>query len=334
MAASRTRLAKKWLDQIPPTASISAAAREAIESRASAVLHYMPLAAKQAHKNVEYVHQMRVATRRACAAIDALRAALPPKRVGRCYKLLRKVRRSSGRARDLDVMIGRLNGRADNEIGAGPKARLTEALRVRRKAVQPRMRKKLERIDARELARQFDQLQNKIRWRGEGPEPDWKTATTNMLGRVAAGLHAAGKPLEGQGDNGDRIEEIHRLRICGKELRYTMEIAVGAFGEPLRDLYGFIEQTQARLGTINDHAVALDFYQTWYDRESDPSIREAIKTVVAIERDGLKSTLRDFPHWWSDQQVGQFWEHWQEVVGSLPSESPTDDDSRFQKKGA
>jgi CHAD domain-containing protein len=157
-----------------------------------------------------------------------------------------------------------------------------------------------------------------------------------MLGRVAARLHAAGRPLEGQGDNGDRIEEIHRLRICGKELRYTMEIAVGAFGQPLRDLYGFIEQAQARLGIINDHAVALDFYQAWDDRESDPDIREAIATVVALERSGLEATLRDFPHWWSDQHVGQFWQRWQDVVGPLPSQSPpdTDDDSRFKKKGA
>jgi CHAD domain-containing protein len=233
-------------------------------------------------------------------------------------------------------MIDRLESRADHEIGTTPKASLLRALRLRRRAVQPRLRKKLERIGTGELKRQFASVQNKIRWRGQAAEPDWQNAAIRMLGQVAAELYAAGKPLEGEGENGNRIEEIHRLRICGKQLRYTMEITVGAIGRPLRELYDFVEKMQTRLGTINDHAVALDFYQMWDDCQSDPATWEAIKSVIRSERDGLQAALQDFTLWWSDQHVGQFWQRWQDVVGPLPPPPPTDtqDDSPIQKKGA
>jgi CHAD domain-containing protein len=237
-------------------------------------------------------------------------------------------------------MIDRLHRRSDGVIDAAGKERLTRELKVRRQAGQRRMNKALDLVDQEVLDRQLTKLQDKIRWRGVGKEPDWKSATTTMLQQNAAGLIEVGRPLEGQGKLQDHIEELHQLRIRGKQLRYAMEIAVGAFGKPLRELYGFIEQTQEILGIINDHAVAHDFYLASYDRESDPHIGETLLAVAAIERSGLEASLLQFPQWWNSQRVGQFWIDWQKVVGPLPDEALQNaeddaslDDTSAQRKG-
>jgi len=58
--------------------------------------------------HAEHVHQLRVATRRTLAAFDAFHAVIPAKRRAWFEKRLRRLRRSAGEARDLDVLTDRL----------------------------------------------------------------------------------------------------------------------------------------------------------------------------------------------------------------------------------
>ena len=116
------------------------------------------------------------------------------------------------------------------------------------------------------------------------------------------------------------VDEIHRLRIRGKRLRYTMEVTVGAFGKPLRELYTFVEESQRFLGIINDHAVAIDFYGAW-ETEDSPT-RHALQTIIDIEQRGLQNELARFPEWWNPMYVGQFWCQWQDTVAPLPAPPP------------
>ena len=58
--------------------------------------------------HAEHVHQLRVATRRTLAAFDAFHAVIPAKRRAWFEKRLRRLRRTAGEARDLDVLTDRL----------------------------------------------------------------------------------------------------------------------------------------------------------------------------------------------------------------------------------
>ena len=56
----------------------------------------LPLALQQAVKDVEHVHQLRVATRRARAALDIFADCLPDGAFTAAKKQLRKIRRAAG----------------------------------------------------------------------------------------------------------------------------------------------------------------------------------------------------------------------------------------------
>src|SRR2546421_3740321 len=94
----------KWIEGIGPETRIEEAARRSLEPRLAAVGHYLPMAAHLAEHDVEHVHRLRVATRRAVAALKLYRKLLPKKPARWMKKRLRKIRRAAGDARDLDVL--------------------------------------------------------------------------------------------------------------------------------------------------------------------------------------------------------------------------------------
>src|SRR5262249_28190395 len=57
----------------------------------------------QADEDTEYVHQLRVGTRRAGAAVETFADCLPPKVYRKVRRKLRRIRRAAGAARDWDV---------------------------------------------------------------------------------------------------------------------------------------------------------------------------------------------------------------------------------------
>jgi len=55
--------------------------------------------------DIEYVHRLRVASRRVRTALNIFTECLPPKQVRKWKKTIRKVTVSCGAARDTDVLI-------------------------------------------------------------------------------------------------------------------------------------------------------------------------------------------------------------------------------------
>src|SRR2546423_3589961 len=98
----------KWIDGLHADSAVEDAARRSLEVRLATVAHYLPLAAHLAEHDIEHVHRLRVATRRAAAALKLYRDRLPQKDARWGKKQLRKIRRAAGEVRDLDVLIARL----------------------------------------------------------------------------------------------------------------------------------------------------------------------------------------------------------------------------------
>jgi CHAD domain-containing protein len=59
----------KWIKGISRGQPLHKAAHRILESRLSAVSHWLPLAAEKSDEDVEYVHQLRVSSRRAVEAV-------------------------------------------------------------------------------------------------------------------------------------------------------------------------------------------------------------------------------------------------------------------------
>ena len=67
----------KWVEGVSPKQPLHEAAYRILESRLSAVWHWLPLAAEKSDEDVEYVHQLRVSTRRAVEAGDLVQQSAP-----------------------------------------------------------------------------------------------------------------------------------------------------------------------------------------------------------------------------------------------------------------
>src|SRR5690242_19716355 len=95
----------KWIPGLTPETPVVDAARRTLAARLAVVRHYLPLAAEHADKDIENVHQLRVATRRTAAALRMFAMCLPQKRAKTARKQLRRLRRAAGDARDWDVFL-------------------------------------------------------------------------------------------------------------------------------------------------------------------------------------------------------------------------------------
>ena len=70
-------------------------------------------------------------------------------------------------------------------------------------------------------------------------------------------------------------ENLHRVRIAGKRLRYAMEVFAESFPPALREtLYPDVEQMQEILGLANDSHVAGRWLQ---------SLRKKLRTALPVE---------------------------------------------------
>src|SRR5688572_28787502 len=101
-------LQEKWVEGVSPDDRTCDVAVRSLRGRLRAVLHYLPLAADKAQEDVEHVHQLRVWTRRATAALVLYQELLPRRRFAWMKKQLRRVRQAANEARDCDVLLARL----------------------------------------------------------------------------------------------------------------------------------------------------------------------------------------------------------------------------------
>ena len=214
----------------------------------------------------EWVHQMRVGTRRlrACLAIAA--PLLPPPGVAALRAGLRQLAETLGAGRDLDVFDDALL--RPLAAAAGPGSALAAALAPLQESTHAA------RIRARAAARafvgstRFTRLALALGALGTLPrlgvapviaaddplgQPVAAFATA-LLRRRRRRVGARGATLAAAG-----VDELHALRIAAKKLRYAAEFFAPAFGHGKR-ARGFaarIAALQDLLGEINDGATAL-----------------------------------------------------------------------------
>jgi CHAD domain-containing protein len=238
----------KWITGLTPEMPADEAARVVLSVRLSAVRHHLPLAVERAAEDVEHVHQLRVATRRAAAAVWTFRDLLPKKSQREAKRLLRALRRAAGGARDWDVFLARLTKQptgtdvADFLIGYALRERLAaqETLAVVVADRAPAIHELCTALPAAVRAPA-----------GSEPRRTVGEHAAAVLGELFAEFSAEVEA------NPTTPDELHQLRITGKRLRYAVEVFAGCYGPPLREtLYPAVEELQETLGRVQDAAVA------------------------------------------------------------------------------
>src|SRR5262245_50038473 len=99
----------KWIPGLNSDTPVVEAARRVLDVRLGVVRHFLPLAAWHPAADVEYVHHLRVATRRTAAALKLFRDWLPAQQAKAARNHLRGSRRAAGAPRDGDVFLAMLS---------------------------------------------------------------------------------------------------------------------------------------------------------------------------------------------------------------------------------
>jgi CHAD domain-containing protein len=238
----------KWIAGLSSATPVTKAAREVLAVRLDAVAQ----AGKRAvdgFTDPEAVHQLRVATRRARAALAAFADALSPKAVRRGRKTLRRLRRTAASVRNLDVLLAAV-GEAPSRNGARDSATLflTGYLVARQASERGRLLRSLTRLLNGKSMRRLIRLAGRVRAKDKCTLGKWAArALADVVSRFA-------DELNGKVD----AERLHQVRIVGKELRYALEVFIDCYEPDVRDdVYAALGDLQEFLGRANDTRQAL-----------------------------------------------------------------------------
>jgi CHAD domain-containing protein len=289
----------KWIHVASTDVNVGALAHQALWARLNAVWHYLTLAVHENSNDPEYVHNLRVGTRRAKAAVHAFSDWLPARRARRTLRELKRLRRAAADARDYDVLLARLTPWAAEKNDPAC-TELVSRVHAARRDVQPDLEHAHRRCIRREFEHSTAQLLEKLRWRGSpiSDEPDMRSVAQRQLRTAADKFFAAAKR-----DLSD-IKRLHEMRLLGKRMRYAMELYASAFDGSFRDeLYPMVEQVQEYLGAVNDHATALSHFERWLDEWDDPHLAAPLAEWVALEQAALRKSRRRFDAWWTQERM-------------------------------
>lgn len=332
-----------WMHELSPDMPVGLAARHVLSARLAVVPALLEAAAGPAgarpgrqagqtaadalERQVQDVRRLRVATRRAAAALRAFARCCPQTKARQVRQMLRRLRREAGAVRDCDVQLAAID-RLERECAAEPVASgdgphpLAPALRRLRAALRRDRRKayaRLARLRGRReaLRRASDELLAGVAALAGGAKADgWRrparartlrrTAHRQLARTVAAFRAAAACDLR-------RFDDLHELRIAGKRLRYTMEIFVGCYDRAFRsELYRRLKDIQDRLGAINDADQLRRLVERRLNRRAasaDPrrvELRESLARLHAHLHEQAGSAQRAFLEWWSRPNATAF----------------------------
>ena len=270
-------------------------------------------------KDIEALHDMRVATRRMRAAFEVFQSEYNPKSIKPIMKGLRQTGRSLGEVRDLDVFMEKIEKYLDvlpkeKRSGLDPLLKIWQDQRTtqREKMISylqgPQYKKFLTdfseflKIENFGLSNHEDSSKNKRKVK-QVPLPNQVQFTVPLLiyTRLAY-VNAYESKL-----NNANIADLHALRIELKRLRYTLEFFSEVLGSELSRVIKEIKGLQDHLGDLNDADVACnmlsEILKNWENIHNDASILdrpnpEPLIAYLAFRADERHQLLISFPKVW------------------------------------
>ena len=290
------QLPAKWI-KATPDELVSDVAKRSLHGGLKPVQHYLPLAARSAEDNVEYVHQLRVWSRRAQAALQMYRELLPNSRAAWVEKQLKRIRSATNDARDDDVFANRL---MEDKANAGG-ARLLERVRTHRFKAQKQVLEVYKRLKRKgRFDRCVAKLLKHVRLRGKqkGKKPKFGKWAEPRLRLLVCDFFEAGQ------EDLSANDKLHKFRIAGKKLRYAIEFLSSDFPDELRsEVYPLLSKLQEKLGEVNDHATAQARIQYWIDEDDQPKGVDYLQDMLEYEQKQLIEKRTAFFAWWTPDRA-------------------------------
>lgn len=296
-------------------------------------------------KDIEHIHRMRVASRRLRAALPLFEQCFSPRKVTTWQRSLRKVTRSLGAARDMDVQIEALN-----RFLAGVKVpqHIPGVRRIHLRWTQQRQvlqTKVLAALDEMQQTRVFEKMGSVLLPFTLGVDPNLPPPS----GLYELAARAIGAALddflsfEPYITQPERIAELHQMRIAAKRLRYTLEIFAPIYADKLAPILSVLRNAQDLLGEIHDSDVWAQALPQFLEDEKQRAIafygsagpwNLLLPGVRAFQADRAANRVekyQTFVRKWAQWQEKQVWVNLRQITASplidqarlFPSSPPT-----------
>jgi CHAD domain-containing protein len=289
----------KWIGHLKPDMPLTAAARHVLSARLAVVAEYLPLAKGGSDDDHEVVHQLRVATRRADAALRIFRPCLRKRVYRSARQRLRTIRRAAAAARDWDVFLNEMRerlarARATGRAGLDFLVGYSLGQRAAAQHVLVGVEEDQEPVFTQFVSDLLDEIDQPTKEDKAGLTRLARTLMPTLLDRLST---AAAEDLSDHA-------RLHRVRIAGKRLRYAMEVFVDCFAAPFRDdVYPQVEHMQDILGLANDSHVACqrlhslredlrNYSDTW------GRVGKGIEGLLRFHQERQTKKRQEFLAWW------------------------------------
>lgn len=276
----------KWFSDVSPGQPVCEVASRVLDARLKAVGHASRLAAENGDDDVEHVHRLRIAVRRAVAAVRVFSGLLDEAEVEALRERLQRMRVAADNARNWDVIHGRFSQADGYQITA----RIVDQVRAFRREAQGPIVAVCQEIIGDGYEEKVEQLVREVEshHHGEGRRRFGRHVHSNLNPVVKKFFKAAESDLTTD-------ESLHGLRVQAKKLRYTMEVVAAAFGSRFRTkLYPQLTRFQDLLGTVNDHATAKELFGDWLAKSDDVLEKAFLEGLLLAEELATKDLRTAF----------------------------------------
>lgn len=287
--------------------------------------------------DVEYVHKMRVASRRLRTGLTMFKDCFPSEQRKSWKQVIEKVTQNLGPARDLDVQIEFVSQFAEDHTDETLQPGLRfflQHLRKRRDGLQRDVAGAVKRLRKNPMLRELRKHLRKLRRTAKKAfEHDFAGRYSDDAHRIALGkiLRRYRKFLAYEAWVADPSagRELHEMRIAAKRLRYAMEIfdplRQGRLGDYTETIKGF----QQVLGELHDCDVWMDILPAFLEEQRQIMSAETFGRIAP----GLQALLHDrkarreeryktFHRNYRAAQANGFWKHLLATLNPPPAEAP------------
>lgn len=223
----------------------------------------------QQRRNIEDIHDLRVASRRIRTCLDIFSDNLPAKKTKIWVRDFKEITKSYGQVRDLDVQIDLLNqiykAVEDRNIQTG----------LRRLRLRLRQKRQIKENNTQKVSRGLTENTSLLEMEA------WAKAILEIEPESALAhgpLFQLGyEHVQNRLDeflffevfifDPTRIEELHQMRIAAKRLRYALEVFSTLYQGKSDFALDIARQTQQYLGEIHDADVWISYLPAFAEKE-------------------------------------------------------------------
>jgi CHAD domain-containing protein len=241
--------------------------------------------------DTEFLHQFRIAVRRTRSVLGLLNDGLPKEFRDRYYEEFTWVHEATGVLRDLDVLSlerGDLLRLVELELQAGLGTFFDHLVSRRAQEFETVRR----RLSSRRLHMMLRSWETALSGNGLKNGKRGRRSVRGVARRVIAKRFRAALKMGREFGVDSPDEDLHRLRIRFKKLRYLMQFLAVAFPKKkLRRMVRLLARLQDCLGEFNDRCVQLEVLEKYRSEHADEWEKPAIDSLIS-SLDARKASAR------------------------------------------